>query len=283
MTYKTQAADTTIEADKKYFDLLGKVSIETKIKQYITTNRKVKSIQWQLLKTRFPELDKNQLKQKYITIILGEKFAQISELINIEFMINDPVDIAIKIGKILDNLNILYFVGGGLASSFWGEPRQTNDADIIVSLTTNDIKKLITAFEREFYISDTAVEDAIQGKANSFNVIHTASVIKADIHPINFSNLFEKISLSRRQKIYPLDSSEQYFYVASPEDIILHKLIWYRIADNQSAKQWRDILGVLKAQGKKLDFNYLKHWQNELKISSDLQRAFDESGTSKND
>ncbi|MGB3510030.1 MAG: hypothetical protein WBA93_12465 [Microcoleaceae cyanobacterium] len=62
----------------------------------------------------------------------------------------------------------------------------------------------------------------------------------------------------------------------------MHKLIWSRIAGNQSAKQWRDILGVLKAQGKKLDFNHLKDWENELKISSDLQRAFDESGMMEN-
>ncbi|MGB3510029.1 MAG: hypothetical protein WBA93_12460 [Microcoleaceae cyanobacterium] len=75
-------------------------------------------------------------------------------------------------------------------------------------LTTNNINKLIAAFESKIYIRDTAIEDGIRGRAKSCNVIHVASVIRENIHPVNPSNNLKKIILSRRQKIYQLDSPD---------------------------------------------------------------------------
>jgi hypothetical protein len=54
------------------------------------------------------------------------------------------------------------------------------------------------------------------------------------------------------------------FYVASPEDTILHKLEWYRIGNEISDRQWNDILGVLKVRGKTLDLTYLRQWASQL-------------------
>ena len=53
---------------------------------------------------------------------------------------------------------------------------------------------------------------------------------------------------------------------ASPEDVILKKLDWYR--RDKSDRHIRDIVGVLKVQGSKIDKHYLQQWVNELKVSS---------------
>jgi hypothetical protein len=50
------------------------------------------------------------------------------------------------------------------------------------------------------------------------------------------------------------------FNIASPEDIILAKLEWYRMGGEVSDRQWNDILGVLKLQGLRLDLVYLRQW-----------------------
>jgi hypothetical protein len=44
--------------------------------------------------------------------------------------------------------------------------------------------------------------------------------------------------------------------VTSAEDIILRKMLWYREGNEVSDRQWSDILGVLKAQGERLDQDY---------------------------
>ncbi|GAB4301927.1 MAG: hypothetical protein Fur0025_42420 [Oscillatoriaceae cyanobacterium] len=68
------------------------------------------------------------------------------------------------------------------------------------------------------------------------------------------------------------------FYLCSPEDTVLQKLIWFRMTENESQKQWRDILGVLKLQGARLDFGYMWHWGERLGVLAELERAFTEAG-----
>ncbi|NET38104.1 MAG: hypothetical protein F6K19_39915 [Cyanothece sp. SIO1E1] len=65
-------------------------------------------------------------------------------------------------------------------------------------------------------------------------------------------------------------------YLASPEDVILNKLRWRE--RNLSEKQWRDVLGVLKIQGSRLNFDYLNEWATKLGLIEDLKRAIGEAG-----
>ena len=60
---------------------------------------------------------------------------------------------------------------------------------------------------------------------------------------------------------------------ASPEDTLLHKMIWYELGNQISDRQWGDILGVLKVQGDLLDRAYLDHWAPLLDVSDLLRRA----------
>lgn len=66
---------------------------------------------------------------------------------------------------------------------------------------------------------------------------------------------------------------------SSAEDIILSKLEWYRMGGEDSARQWRDILGVLKIRSGELDLDYLRKWAKELEVSDLLERALKQAGT----
>jgi hypothetical protein len=52
---------------------------------------------------------------------------------------------------------------------------------------------------------------------------------------------------------------------ASPEDIILAKMIYYR--EGKSEKHTRDITGMLKISANQIDRAYISEWANRLDLS----------------
>ena len=66
--------------------------------------------------------------------------------------------------------------------------------------------------------------------------------------------------------------------LASPEDVVIHKLRWYEMGGRASDRQWRDVLGVLKVQGPNLDLVYLERAAADLDLSELLARARSEAG-----
>ena len=61
--------------------------------------------------------------------------------------------------------------------------------------------------------------------------------------------------------------------LASAEDVVLHKLHWFQLGERVSERQWRDVLGVLKVQGARLDLAYLRRWATYLGVAERLDEA----------
>ena len=126
--------------------------------------------------------------------------------------------------------------------------------------------------QNAFYIEEEDVIRAVS-QHSSFNVIHLETMIKVDIFVLG-SEAIDREEMRRRR---PQTIADMQLVVATPEDIVLQKLIWFRKGGEVSDRQWRDVSGILKVQGERIDWDYLNHWAESLNLSELLQRAREES------
>jgi hypothetical protein len=190
-------------------------------------------------------------------------------------MLLEPLEVTLKVTNTLEKLGIPYLIGGSLASTLYGMVRTTQDSDIITEMRLKHIQPFVSALESEFYIDEEMIAESIR-RNSSFNIIHRNSMFKVDVFiPRPRPFLQSQLGHARRQT-FNLES-EMSANFASPEDTILSKLEWYRMGDEVSDRQWRDILGVLKTRAGELDVDYLRQWAKELKVSDLLERAITET------
>ena len=102
----------------------------------------------------------------------------------------------------------------------------------------------------------------------TLQIVHQETILQADLI-ISGTEAWDVIQFERRRL-------EGGLYFISPKDIILNKLRW-RLR-SQSEKQWRDVMGILKVQGERLDFEYLWEWAGKLGLSDELERVCGEAG-----
>lgn len=192
-------------------------------------------------------------------------------------MASDPTLVVARVVQALEAVNATYWVGGSLASSSYGIPRATQDVDLVADLRSEQAAPFVAALADEFYVDAESVADAIRRRA-SFNVVHLATMYKADVFIMQASP-WARIEAGRR-RLESLSGEDETVrvYLSSPEDVILHKLEWYRLGGGVSDRQWGDVLGVLKVQGEALDFGYLRQWAGELGLTELLAAALRDAG-----
>lgn len=171
----------------------------------------------------------------------------------------------------MERLGIAYFAGGSLASSIHGELRSTNDVDLVADLRPSHLAPLLTALGNEFYLSEVAMQEALQF-GTSFNAIHLPTGVKVDVF-VAGRDPFNAERLALRQRLLVRTDPPGELFVDTPEHSVLRKLEWYRRGGEVSDRQWRDVLGVLRVKGEHLDQARLDTWAVRLGVADLLERA----------
>ena len=166
---------------------------------------------------------------------------------------------------VLDQIGIPYMIVGSLASAFHGEPRATQDVDVVIDPSIAQLDELMRSFDRaSFYVGDGRTALVRRGM---FNVVDTTSGWKVDFI-IRKDREFSVVELARRLEAQVLGVRVR---IAAPEDTVLTKLEWSLISG--SDRQVSDAAAIIAVGGADLDWGHLRAWAHHLGVDDLLRRA----------
>lgn len=172
----------------------------------------------------------------------------------------------------LEAAGATYAITGSVASSLHGQAVSSLDVDLCVRMSADDAARFAASLPPELYRSDAGLLVAARSHTMS-NVIDPASGLKVDLSFLSPSPFHE--SVLRRRRLVAFAPGGPSFWTVSAEDIILMKLLWRK--DTRSRKQWDNALSVVKVNGARLDWSYLRAWAERLGLTADLELMMKEA------
>ena len=186
-------------------------------------------------------------------------------------MTNKPLEIAGFLRLVIEALNaagVEYLIGGAIAQWAWGEPRATQDLDLVVNIPIKSVNKLSKELEKRDMLipAEIILDNILEDRADiPINAIHMHSGLKADLYPVREGDELRQSAFQRREQVDygpPIGK----VYIHSPEDLILYKLIYFGLC--QQSRHSRDIAAILKSKKNELDLGYIEQWIARLGLNS---------------
>jgi hypothetical protein len=166
--------------------------------------------------------------------------------------------------EFFESHGIPYRIVGSMASIAYGENRFTNDIDVVADLRSQHVDDLCAYFQApDYFVARHAVDEAIR-KRLQFNIIHIPAGLKIDVM-LPKQTEFARLEQTRAVRLSDPDGLSAVF--ATPEDVILNKLIFFQIGGSE--KHLRDIGGILKVKAAAVDRNYITAWASKLGVAEE--------------
>ena len=183
---------------------------------------------------------------------------------------DDLVAALSPVSAALTKLGIRHYVGGSVASSFHGATRSTMDVDLVADISEGNVPEFLKCFDKDFYISEAAVRDAIRRKS-CFNLVHLPTSFKVDVF-VSRQRPFDVTAMNRATMELLGDNHVLEIHVATAEDAIISKLEWYRKTNETSERQWNDVTRLMKLLGDAADMQYLNDAAESVGVKDLLDR-----------
>ncbi|HYC88941.1 MAG TPA: nucleotidyltransferase [Thermoanaerobaculia bacterium] len=167
-----------------------------------------------------------------------------------------------QITTALEMHGVPYMLTGSLASSMYGIPRATNDIDIVIAPTRDQLLNVVQMFQRVgLTVHPESALNAYRNRTQ-FNVIDFPKSFKVDLI-LRQDREFSVREFERRET-HEVDGMR--LTLATPEDVLIAKLEWAKMGDSE--RQLQDAAGIIKMQHTTLDFRYVEEWVETLQLHS---------------
>ena len=164
-------------------------------------------------------------------------------------------DSLISLMRTLEKIEVPYMLVGSYSSNYYGIPRSTKDADLVINLDHADSEKLFSSLppdlefdpQASFEMVTSTRKELIRVKGSPFEIelFH----LSEDAHDLT--------QFGRRKRVEIMPGVNTYLPTA--EDVIIQKLRWSRGA--KRSKDFADVVAVLQVQGPgRLDWAYIEEW-----------------------
>src|SRR5262245_8724132 len=111
----------------------------------------------------------------------------------------DAIDIALLVASAIESVGGAYFIGGSVASSFQGEPRATNDIDIVLELPLGRIGVFVGALGPSFEVDVDMLRDTLL-HGRTCNIFFLPLLMKVDLFAVG-PTPFDQIEFARRKPV----------------------------------------------------------------------------------
>jgi hypothetical protein len=156
---------------------------------------------------------------------------------------------------------------GSLAAAFYGQPRATQDVDVVVEIEPDHLDRLVEELAAAgLYVSADAAREAVR-YAGQFNAIDPETGWKADFI-VRKERAFSRSEFERRKPARLLGTD---VWLARVEDLVVAKLEWSELGDSDLQRQ--DVVEILRTTGDAIDQEYIDQWAAELGLSDAWKRV----------
>lgn len=169
-------------------------------------------------------------------------------------------EILVLLTDLLDRLKIKYVVIGGVAVSYWSEPRSTKDLDLTILVDeqgwinlSRELKKMGAKFNTSQTPEGETIPDLVRMNLQG-------ELVDLQMSKTPYQNESIRRGLKRKCR-------EKKVRVASAEDLFVLKLLASRPLDLVD-------LESLTVHNPKLDFDYITKWCQEWEMQDRLEKFF---------
>ena len=277
---RTQSIDTTPEVERLQVARIRSFSPARKFASVRSWTHTLTSANLHAMRSGAPEPDERDIAVRFVTREYGRSLAtdfQAAVEQRPEWTIqeHDLLVAMVPVIEAFECLGIRYYVSGSIACSVYGLPRGAQDIDFRADIQLEHVCPLIDYLQAAYTINVQALCDAI-AQRSAFSLLHLSSLVKVDVM-LPRGTPFDSL-VSQRVQQRSLIEEYQPLWIASPEDVVLLGLEWYRECGATADDQWNDLLGVVKVQAPTLDLTYLRHVAPTLNVSGLLEQALIDAG-----
>jgi hypothetical protein len=277
---RTQSIDTTPEVERLQVARIRSFSPARKFASVRSWTYTLTSANVHAMRSGAPESNERDIAVRFVTREYGKALAtdfQTAVEQRPEWTIqeHDLLVAMIPIIEVFESLGIRYYLSGSIACSVYGLPRGAQDIDVVADIQTEHVSALVKHLQGAYTINAQALRDAI-AQRNAFSLLHLSSLVKVDVM-LPSGTPFDSLVLQRARQL-SLIEGYQPIWIASPEEVVLMRLEWYRDRGATADDQWNDMLGVLKVEAPTMDLTYLRHVAPTLNVSGLLEQALIDAG-----